>query len=107
MMVAFPLPHPSQPMGFHAWLSGSNSTTTAQYPATPTPMASTMPHIINLYAQADDQYDKEGETKPVLLIPAWFHHLLVGQPLTSSYSIMPWSFTMTGGSPTRYTALQP
>jgi len=37
-----------------------------------------MPHIIDLYTQADDQYDKEGETKPVLLIPAWFHHLLVG-----------------------------
>jgi len=37
-----------------------------------------MPYVIDLYAQADNQYDKEGEAKPALLIPMWFHHLLVG-----------------------------
>ena len=37
-----------------------------------------MPHIINLYAQPDDQYTEEGEAKPVLLIPPWFCFLLVG-----------------------------
>jgi len=36
------------------------------------------PHITDLYAQQDDQYTEEGDTKPVLPLPPWFRFLLVG-----------------------------
>ena len=35
-------------------------------------------HIIDLYAQPDDQYSEEGEIKPTLAIPPWFRFLMVG-----------------------------
>jgi len=37
-----------------------------------------IPHITNLYAQADDQYTEEGDARPALPLPPWFHFLLVG-----------------------------
>ena len=36
------------------------------------------PHIADLYAQPDDQYDENGKTKPALPLPPWFRFLLVG-----------------------------
>jgi len=36
------------------------------------------PHITDLYAQQDDQYTEEGDAKPTLPLPPWFHFLLVG-----------------------------
>jgi len=37
-----------------------------------------MPHITDLYAQPDDQYNEEGEAKPALPLLPWFHFLMVG-----------------------------
>jgi len=37
-----------------------------------------IPHIADLYAQADDQYTKEGDARPALPLPPWFRFLLVG-----------------------------
>jgi len=37
-----------------------------------------MPHITDLYAQPDNQYDEEGEVKPALPLPPWFCFLMVG-----------------------------
>jgi len=37
-----------------------------------------MPYVTDLYAQPNDQYDEEGETKPVLPLPPWFRFLMVG-----------------------------
>jgi len=34
-----------------------------------------MPHIIDLYAEPNNQYDEEGDAKPTLHILVWFHHL--------------------------------
>jgi len=36
------------------------------------------PHITDLYAQPNDQYNEEGEAKPALPLPPWFRFLLVG-----------------------------
>jgi len=58
------------------WIKLNDNGTASGYTDTDGP--SIMPHIIDLYAQPDDQYDEEGEAKPALPIPAWFCHLLVG-----------------------------
>ena len=39
---------------------------------------SSSPHITNLYVEANNQYNDEGEAKPTLPIPAWFCILMVG-----------------------------
>src|SRR6266850_3173081 len=58
------------------WIKLNNDGTALGYANTNGP--STMPHIIDLYTQPDDQYNEEGESKPTLPIPMWFRHLLVG-----------------------------
>jgi len=58
------------------WIKLNDADTASSYTDDDGP--STMPHIIDLYAQADDQYDEEGKAKPALNILMWFYHLLVG-----------------------------
>jgi len=58
------------------WIKLNDNGTALGYADTNGP--NTMPHIINLYTEANDQYNEEGEAKPALPIPAWFHFLMVG-----------------------------
>jgi len=72
----FRIPHGNGLLCLAKWIKLNNDSTASSYTDTDGP--NTMPHIINLYAQADDQYDEEGEAKPALNILMWFCHLLVG-----------------------------
>jgi len=58
------------------WIKLNNDGTISGYTDTNSPSSS--PHIIDLYAQPDDQYDEEGNPKPAATIPLWFHFLMVG-----------------------------
>src|SRR6266850_1509033 len=58
------------------WIKLNDDSTALGYANTNGP--NTMPHIIDLYVQPDDQSNEEGEAKPTLPIPMWFCHLLVG-----------------------------
>src|SRR6266850_734395 len=58
------------------WIKLNDDGTASGFADTDGPKS--MPHITNLYAQPDDQYDEEGEAKPALPLPPWFHFLMVG-----------------------------
>jgi len=72
----FHIPHSNGLSRPAKWIKLNDDGTASGYADTDGP--STTPHIIDLYAQPDDQYNEEGEAKPALSIPVWFHHLLVG-----------------------------
>jgi len=72
----FHIPHGNGLSCLAKWIKLNDNGTTLGYADTNGP--NTMPHIIDLYTQADDQYDEEGKAKPTLNIPMWFRHLLVG-----------------------------
>jgi len=58
------------------WIKLNDDGTASGYVDTDGP--STPPHIIDLYMEANDQYDEEGKAKPALPIPVWFRFLMVG-----------------------------
>src|SRR6267142_799916 len=58
------------------WIKLNDDGTTSGFADTDGP--SSMPHIIDLYVEANDQYNEEGEAKSALPIPAWFRFLVVG-----------------------------
>ena len=66
------------------WIKLNNDGTALGYADTDGP--STLPHIIDLYAEADNQYDEEGKAKPATPIPAWFRFLMVGP--TADFQIL-------------------
>jgi len=72
----FRIPHGDRLSRPVKWIKLNDDGTASDYTNTDGP--NTMPHIIDLYAQPNDQYDDEGEAKPTLNIPMWFRHLLVG-----------------------------
>jgi len=58
------------------WIKLNDDGTALGFVDTDGPKA--MPHITDLYTQPDDQYNEEGEAKPTLPLPPWFHFLMVG-----------------------------
>src|SRR6266850_2294302 len=58
------------------WIKLNNDGTALGFTDTNGPKS--MPHITDLYAQPDNQYNEEGEAKPALPLPPWFHFLMVG-----------------------------
>src|SRR6267142_1220150 len=58
------------------WIKLNNDGTVLGFVDTDGPKST--PHIADLYAQADDQYTEEGDARPALPLPPWFHFLLVG-----------------------------
>jgi len=52
-----------------------------------------MPHITDLYAQPDNQYNEEGEAKPALPLPPWFHFLMVGPSVDFALLHNDWGLT--------------
>jgi len=58
------------------WIKLNDNGTVSGFADTDGPKST--PHIINLYAQQDDQYTEEGDVKPALPLPLWFRFLLVG-----------------------------
>src|SRR6267142_1411357 len=58
------------------WIKLNDNWTTSRFADTDSP--SSMLHIIDLYTQPDNQYNEEGEAKPDLPVPGWFHFLMVG-----------------------------
>src|SRR6267142_95344 len=58
------------------WIKLNDDGTVSGYADTDGP--NNMPLIIDLYAESNDQYDDEGETKPTLPILPWFRYLMVG-----------------------------
>jgi len=75
------LPHFCIPYGhglscLAKWIKLNNDRTISGYANTNGP--SSAPHIIDLYAQPDDQYSEEAKAKLALEILAWFWFLMVG-----------------------------
>jgi len=64
----FRIPHSNRLSCPAKWIKLNDDGTISGYAETDRP--NTMPLIIDLYAEANDQYDKEGETKLALPIPA-------------------------------------
>jgi len=58
------------------WIKLNDDGTVLGFADTDGPKSS--PHITDLYAQPDDQYNEEGEAKPALPLPPWFRFLMVG-----------------------------
>src|SRR6267142_1324393 len=58
------------------WIKLNDNGTVSGFADTDGPKST--PHIINLYAQQDDQYTEEGDVKPALPLPLWFRFLLAG-----------------------------
>src|SRR6267142_376497 len=58
------------------WIKLNDDRTVSGFADTDGPKSD--PHIIDLYAQPDDQYTEEGDAKPALPLPPWFRFLLVG-----------------------------
>src|SRR6267142_2267017 len=58
------------------WIKLNNDGTALGFTDTNGPKS--MPHITDLYAQPDNQYNEEGEAKPALPLPLWFRFLMVG-----------------------------
>jgi len=58
------------------WIKLNDNGTVSGFADTDGPKSN--PHIADLYAQADDQYTEEGDTRPTLPLPLWFRFLLVG-----------------------------
>jgi len=58
------------------WIKLNNDGTVSGFADTNGPKST--PHIIDLYAQPDDHYTKDGDPKPTLPLPPWFRFLLVG-----------------------------
>src|SRR6267142_2566404 len=57
------------------WIKLNDDRTVSGFTDTDGPKST--PHIIDLYAQPDDHYTKDGEPKPALPLPPWFRFLLV------------------------------
>jgi len=57
------------------WIKLNDDGTVSGYADTDGPKSN--PHVADLYAQADDQYTEEGDSRPALPLPPWFHFLLV------------------------------
>src|SRR6266850_554442 len=64
------LSHPAK------WIKLNDNGTASGFADTDGPKSSL--HVIDLYAQPDDQYDEEGKAKPALPLPPWFRFLMVG-----------------------------
>jgi len=64
------------------WIKLNDDGTVSGYADTNGP--SSQPHIINLYAQPNDDYDSNSEAVPALPILAWFQLLIVG-PASNFY----------------------
>jgi len=58
------------------WIKLNDDGTASGFADTDGPKSS--PHIIDLYTQPNNQYDKNGHTKPALPLQPWFRFLLVG-----------------------------
>src|SRR6266850_1596558 len=58
------------------WIKLNDDGTVSGFADTDGPKS--VPHITNLYAQANDQYTEEGDSRPALPLPPWFRFLLVG-----------------------------
>jgi len=58
------------------WIKLNNDSTVSGYADTDGP--SSAPHIIDLYAAPDDQYNEDANTTPVDSLPPWFRFLMVG-----------------------------
>jgi len=58
------------------WIKLNDDGTVSGFADTDGPKSN--PHIAKLYAQPDDQYTEEGDARPALPLPPWFHFLLVG-----------------------------
>jgi len=58
------------------WIKLNDDGTVSGFADTDGPKSN--PHIADLYAQADDQYTEEGDSRPALPLPPWFRFLLVG-----------------------------
>jgi len=58
------------------WIKLNDDGTVSGFADTDGPKST--PHIIDLYAQPDDHYTKDGDPKPALPLPPWFRFLLVG-----------------------------
>src|SRR6267142_30883 len=58
------------------WIKLNDDGTVSGFADTDGPKSN--PHIADLYAQADDQYTEEGNSRPALPLPPWFRFLLVG-----------------------------
>src|SRR6267142_713630 len=58
------------------WIKLNDDGTVSGYADTDGPKS--IPHIADLYAQADNQYTEEGDARPALPLPPWFCFLLVG-----------------------------
>jgi len=72
----FHIPHGDGLSRLAKWIKLNDDGTVSGYADNNGP--NMMPHVINLYTEANNKYNNEGETKPVLPIPAWFCYLLVG-----------------------------
>jgi len=58
------------------WIKLNDNGTASGFADTDGPKS--LPHITDLYAQPDDQYNEEGKAKPALPLPPWFCFLMVG-----------------------------
>src|SRR6267142_2694275 len=58
------------------WIKLNDDGTASGFADTDGPKS--LPHITDLYAQPDDQYNEEGKAKPALPLPPWFCFLMVG-----------------------------
>jgi len=58
------------------WIKLNDDGTVSGFADTDGPKSN--PHIADLYAQPDDQYTEEGDSRPALPLPPWFRFLLVG-----------------------------
>src|SRR6267142_912118 len=57
------------------WIKLNDDSTASGFADTDGPKSTL--HIINLYAQPNDQYDEDSQAKPALPLPAWFCFLMV------------------------------
>ena len=73
------------------WIKLNDDGTVLGFADTDGPKSS--PHITDLYAQPDDQYNEEGEAKPALPLPPWFRFLMVGPSVDFALLHNDWGLT--------------